>query len=253
MNLARSMKARRGIRSALRLIFAISLAVLFSSCRISTEPQVSSPTIVFTFDDQHQSIYDVALPLMQKYGFRGTNFVNTAKMGNPDLMNWDECVELELIHGWETGGHTLYHDQLNLLELEEAKDNISQDFQNLKERGLNPKSFALPKGQCPYQLYEHVQSLYENIRGSSDFAMHKPFNRYGLGYLAYQTGWTAKQVKARILRGVMDGEDLIIIGFHRFDTDSPIDPDICKSEDFEEILRFVSEKDYQVLPLKEVF
>jgi len=190
---------------------------------------------------------------MQKYGFRGTNFVNTAKMGYPSLMDWDEVVELELIHGWETGGHTLYHDQLNLLDLEVAQANISQDFANLVEHGLDPQSFALPKGQCPYQLYEHVQSLYKNMRGSSDFAMYKPLNRYGLGYLAFQTGWNAKQIKARILRGVMNGEDLIIIGFHRFDTVSPTDPDICTSDVFEEILQFVSEKNYRVLPLKEVF
>lgn len=81
--------------------------------------------------------------------------------------------------------------------------------------------------------------------------MHAPLNRHALGYLAFQTGWSAEQAKARIIRGVMDGEALIIIGFHRFDTDSPTDPDICTSAAFEELLKFVKDQGLRVLPLKE--
>lgn len=188
---------------------------------------------------------------MQEFGYRGTNFVNSAAMGQTGLMSWEHLQEMELDHGWETGGHTLYHEQLNQLTLEGAEANILQDFQNLQAHGLSPKSFALPRGQCPAQVYPIILRQYSNIRGSSDFAMYSPINRKALGYLAFQSGWNALPVKNRILRGIAMNEAIIIIGFHRFDSEAEGYQDSCSSDVFREILSFLRDHDLRVLTLKE--
>ncbi len=188
---------------------------------------------------------------MQEYGYRGTNFVNTNALGLGSRFGWEELYDMELQCGWETGGHTLNHEALNQIDYEQAVHVILQDYQNLQDHGLNPRSFALPKGQCPSQVYPFLRGLYDNIRGSSDFAMHEPLNRHALGYLAFQTGWTAQPVKQRILRGIANGESLIIIGFHRFNAEDEGFVDSCSEEAFRDILSFVHSHDLKVLPLAE--
>ncbi|MCK9242395.1 MAG: polysaccharide deacetylase family protein [Candidatus Cloacimonadaceae bacterium] len=227
------------------------ITLLLPGCKFFSATQSKAPVIVFTFDDQHPSIYDSAFPIMREFGYRGTNFVNTNALGHPSLMSWAQITELELEYGWETGGHTLNHEVLNQLDLEIAIANIKQDKQNLSDHGLNPRSFALPRGQCPIQLYSMLTQLYQNVRGSSDFAMHHPLNRKALGYLAYQSGWSAEVVKHRILRGIANDEALIIIGFHRFDIDDDSYADSCPSPTFREILRFTHDLGLEVLPLAE--
>ncbi|MCB5268682.1 MAG: polysaccharide deacetylase family protein [Candidatus Cloacimonetes bacterium] len=229
----------------------MSLIFSLSSCKFLSSSASMQPIIVFTFDDQHASVYDVAFPIMQEYGYRGTNFVNSNALGQTGRFSWDELIEMELTYGWETGGHTLNHEALNQLDYEQAVYVIQQDYNNLEEHGLNPRSFALPKGQCPSQVYPFLRSLYKNIRGSSDFAMHEPLNRHALGYLAFQTGWTAQPVKQRILRGIANGERLIIIGFHRFNAESEGYMDSCSDDVFRDILRFVYDHELKVLPLAE--
>jgi peptidoglycan/xylan/chitin deacetylase (PgdA/CDA1 family) len=229
----------------------LTLVLLISGCRFFAPDTQLSPIVVLTFDDQHYSVYDKAFPIMQEFGFRGTNFVNSAAMGQSGLMDWQHLQEMELVHGWETGGHTLYHEQLNQLDLEEARANIHHDFQNIVQNGLDPVSFALPRGQCPSQVYPIILDLYSNIRGSSDFSMYPPINRKALGYLSFQSSWSAEPVINRILRGIANNEALIIIGFHRFDAESLGYEDSCSSEVFRTILSFLQQKQLQVMPLKE--
>lgn len=227
------------------------LIILIPGCKFIATNPLQEPIIVFTFDDQHASVYNVAFPIMQEYGFRGTNFVNSNALGLSNLFGWEELEEMELSYGWETGGHTLNHEALNQLDYEDAVYAIKQDYLNLKAHGLNPRSFALPKGQCPTQLYPFLRGLYHNIRGSSDFAMHAPLNRHALGYLAFQTGWNAEPVKLRILRGLANNERIIIIGFHRFNAASDGYMDSCTDEVFRDILSFVGQHKLRVLPLAE--
>lgn len=206
---------------------------------------------MLTFDDQHHSIYDKAFPLMKKYGFRGTLFVNSGRFGWQDLMSVQEICILGLEEGWEIGGHSLYHENLSNISEDEAIHSVTQDYNNLKSLGLNPVSFALPKGQCPLFLYPYLNSLYKYIRNSFDYSMHHPINTQNLGYLPFQTGWTASEIKARIYRGIASNEALIIIGFHRFDADTSIFTDNCSSEEFRNTLRFLKDNKFRVLPLKE--
>ncbi|MDI3504119.1 MAG: hypothetical protein PWP64_1055 [Candidatus Cloacimonadota bacterium] len=211
------------------------------------------PKLVFTFDDGDSSIYDVAFQLMIDYGFRGTNFINSETMGLPNKMTWEQIREMELLYSWETGCHTLKHENLTHMSLDEAIANIEEDKHNLEEQGLCPVSFALPKGQAPNNLYPTLQDLFQNVRGSSDFAMYHPLTRFALGYLPYQSNWDADLIKARILRGIANNEDLIIIGFHRFNSVEDIYHDSCTTETFREILDFVQSRNLEVIPLRCAF
>jgi len=234
-------------KAACVLIFSL----LLISCDLLSPGTDQAPIICFTFDDQHISIWQHAFSILDQYGFKGTNFINSGRIGQPELMDWDQLLTLELEHGWETGGHTLYHEDLPSLSFAEAEIAIGQDYHNIRDKGLSPKGFALPGGSCPVEYYEIIDRYYDYIRCSSDFAMQRPVNRRALGYLSFQSGWTADQIKDRIKRGIARGEALIIIGFHRIETPEGGYNDNCPATELEEIMRFVSGKGLRVMTLSE--
>jgi peptidoglycan/xylan/chitin deacetylase (PgdA/CDA1 family) len=245
------MKTRSGIALVCKAACVLIFSLLAGSCRFLLPQTERAPIICFTFDDQHSSIWQYAFPILDSYGYRGTNFVNAGRIGHPDLMTWDQLRCLELDHGWETGGHTLDHQFLPSLSYAEADSVIALDYYDLLAHGLDPKGFALPGGNCPAEYYPIITRHYGYIRGSSDFAMHRPLNLLGLGYLPYQSSWTANDVIARINRGIADGEDLIVIGFHRIETTTGGYSDNCPAEELTAIMDYVQAQNLRVLTLSE--
>lgn len=237
--------------SVYKAICILAFSGLIASCTLLGEQGTSDTVVCLVFDDQHISIWEHAVPLMRQYGLRGTLFVNSGRVGNLDRMTWEQIETLTKDEGWETGGHTLYHENLPTLSHQEAQHAIDADWTNLVQHGLNPRSFALPGGSCPTEYFPLITTHYRYIRGSNDYAMHKPFNQLGLGYLPYQYSWHAGKIKDRILRGIAAKENLVIIGFHRFETDPLLYPDTCSAVDFEEILQWIKGKGIRVLTLSE--
>jgi len=163
-------------------------------------------------------------------------------------------AQIQTLHNdynWEIGGHSLRHEDLAELTYEEAEYTISQDYWNLYNWGFHPRSFAMPRGKCPLEYYPIITKYYEYLRGCNDYAMHIPLNVQGLGYLAFQSSWTSDIYKERIRRGIANGEDLIILGFHAIEEPDNIYGTNCPLSEFKEILRYINHLGLEVLPLSE--
>jgi len=126
--------------------------------------QYPKKTVVLTFDDGYADNYHQALPIMRRYGAKGTLYLvvdrhhrdwSTYKKAHHDSGELarepklsDNQVQEMLDSGiFEIGGHTLTHANLNLLSDEERTREISVCRQVLEERFKTPvKSFAYPFG-----------------------------------------------------------------------------------------------------------
>jgi peptidoglycan/xylan/chitin deacetylase (PgdA/CDA1 family) len=64
--------------------------------------------VIISFDDDWQSQYVNAVPLLHKYGFTATFFIWVRAVGRAHHMTWDEIRELDA-EGMEIGCHTLTH------------------------------------------------------------------------------------------------------------------------------------------------
>ena len=233
-------------RSILLVVFFM-LTLL--SCSWDEERRLEKTYIVITFDDQHSSIYDVALPIMQQHGFRATNAINTNRIGRTGNLTWQQVEELEFSFSWENAGHTLNHANLPDCTDDEALYEIEQDWLNLKERGLSHETFVLPRGHATERDYLIIKQFYKNIRNSIDSRMYYPIDRWHIGYFPYLTHFTAQDAITRISEGILNKEALIVIGFHRFN-----DPDhthSCTEEDLMTILQFIQNQNLPVTTLKE--
>lgn len=235
---------------AYKLLLLILTILLLLGCKINTASNKGDTLIVLTFDDQHETIYTVALPIMQEFGYVGTNFVNSESIGLPTQFNWEQLQDMELNNNWETGGHTLHHINMPYFDDETMEYEVLQDKQNIIDHGLNPVSFALPRGHATQQQLQFLSQHYDNIRNSQDQRHVAPINRLNLGYFSYKSEHTAASAKARIIRGIENSENIIIIGFHRFIYDLDTHPNACTPEDFRELLEFIESNNLEVTTLK---
>lgn len=102
--------------------------------------------IALTFDDGWREQYEVAFPLLQRYGMRATFFVTTSFIGYPRFMTWEELAELRDA-GMEIASHGRKH--LNLADAEDtdAWREIAHSKETLEEKlGIPVVSFAYPYG-----------------------------------------------------------------------------------------------------------
>ena len=80
----------------------------------ASPPGFTSPMISLTFDDGSQNDYNNALPVLNTYGFKSTQYIPTG-----DLMNGDYSwmltpaeIQTEAQQGHEIGGHSMTHADL---------------------------------------------------------------------------------------------------------------------------------------------
>lgn len=230
---------------------SLFIVLLLISCEIATELASEKTYVVITFDDQHESIYSTALPIMQEFGFRATSVINTGAIGAENKLTWSQVEELEFEHGWETAGHTLHHITLTTSPIELVEYEIYQDWLNLREHGLSHTTFALPSGKANQEHYDIILQYYQNVRTSLNCKMHTPIDRTDLGYYVYLSGYTAENAKARILQAKQNKECIVIIGFHRVLEEADGHPSNCKPDDFYKIMQFISDNDLEVITINE--
>jgi peptidoglycan/xylan/chitin deacetylase (PgdA/CDA1 family) len=102
-----------------------------------------APTVVsITWDDGY-SVTSVGLDLMKARGLKGTLYVNSLRTGEP---NFFTRAQLKSYYdaGFEIGSHTLNHEDLAALPIDDAKANLCADRTNLMAMGFPVTSLAYP-------------------------------------------------------------------------------------------------------------
>lgn len=236
------------MNSSFKLILLLAFSLLLGSCTL-VEIADSPLIICLNFDDGYHDVYQNALPILDKYGIKATCFVNSGTVGSSGVMSWDELSELKDSYGWEIGAHGYSHPNLSELSLEEASAEIELDLLLFRDKGFDPKSFALPYGICPQEYLSLIKARYQNIRSTNDLAMHRPIDRLNLSYFPYHHGWSAQIIKDRILQAMADKEALLIIGFHQVGfSDNWQD---CPPAILEQICEFIAERGLKTMTIKD--
>ena len=87
---------------------------------LSYRRQLPKKSVMITIDDGYRSVYNVAFPLLKKYGFQATLFVYTNYVGvSGKAITWDQLRELKA-NGWTIGSHTVAHSDLTKIADDET-------------------------------------------------------------------------------------------------------------------------------------
>lgn len=102
--------------------------------------------IIITFDDSNLDNYNIAFPIMQKYGFTGVVYIVGRYLGAENFINVEQAKEMANA-GWEIGSHSMNHVDLSTITSDERWYEIhgSREFLE-KEIGIPILTFAYPFG-----------------------------------------------------------------------------------------------------------
>jgi peptidoglycan/xylan/chitin deacetylase (PgdA/CDA1 family) len=117
--------------------------------------QLPGKAVVITIDDGWRSGYDIAFPILKRYGYPATLFVYTDLItGGAKTLSWDQLREMTA-QGLDVQCHTLTHRNLALPQGQETSEEYFEavrreidDAARLIEQklGRRPKYLAYPYG-----------------------------------------------------------------------------------------------------------
>lgn len=120
-------------------------------------------TVVLTIDDGYRSFYENGAPLLEKYGFPVTVFINTRQVGASGFMGWKELNEL-IDRGIEIHNHSHSHDYFVNYDLKTLKTEFRNDLEKshriFKEKlGYVPEIFSYPFGEFNPEMKEILKEF----------------------------------------------------------------------------------------------
>lgn len=132
----------------------------FSTCSLNDASSLFNSDkryVIICFDDGHASDVNIALPLLQEYGFKAEFFFTTDWIGKEGYV--DEAG-IRALHtaGMGVGSHGVSHQFFNDFSIDEAEDEIMRSTGRLSNIiGVEVDRFSAPGGRLPNELSELVK------------------------------------------------------------------------------------------------
>ncbi|MFE7629063.1 polysaccharide deacetylase family protein [Kocuria sp. NPDC057446] len=123
------------------------------------------PMVSITFDDGWQSVYDRALPLLDEYGFRSTQYVNASSIETAEFMT---AAELRQMHeaGHEIAAHSYEHVDLTSIGADRLDEQLRRSEEMLAAAGLGTDDLAPPYGRSDPQVDWYASKYFDLVRGT---------------------------------------------------------------------------------------
>ena len=135
-----------------------------------------------SFDDDWESQYTHALPLLKKYGFTATFYIWVGVVGKKHHMSWDEIRALKAA-GMQIGCHSMTHPYLTRVQNDEA---LRQEILGAKQIieshvGVPVTTFAYPFGQYNERVVAAVKEAgYTSARSTWPGVVHSEEGLFSL-------------------------------------------------------------------------
>jgi peptidoglycan/xylan/chitin deacetylase (PgdA/CDA1 family) len=125
------------------------------------------PMVSITFDDGWQSVYDRALPLLNKHGFKSTQYVNASSI---ETQNFMTAAELQQLHqaGHEIAAHSYEHLDLTSISTDRLDEQLRRSEEALAAAGLATDDLATPYGRSDPQVDWYASKYFKVVRGTDD-------------------------------------------------------------------------------------
>jgi peptidoglycan/xylan/chitin deacetylase (PgdA/CDA1 family) len=105
----------------------ITLDALFAFLQYRQE--IPEKSVVITIDDGWRGVYDIAYPILKKYGFPATLFIYTDLInGGRKALDWDQVAELDKA-GLDVQCHTKTHRNLNRVAGNESLQHYAAEIE----------------------------------------------------------------------------------------------------------------------------
>ena len=149
-------------------------------------------SLVITFDDGYQSVYEHAFPVLQRYGMPATVFLTVGEKGTTkasgrlpglegrSMLSWQEIREMQG-SGITFGAHTLTHPDLTRLTMERIESEICDSKTVIEDALSAPVTcFAYPYGRYDTRSCEIVRRHFASACSDTLGLVSAGSDRYAL-------------------------------------------------------------------------
>lgn len=166
--------------------------------------------VLITFDDGYAGVHRYALPELARHGFTATVFAATGWLLGPQhcadppdaMLSWGQLRELAAA-GWEIGGHSHSHPELDQLDDAALRHEVVHCRELLAEGlGWPPASFAYPFGYSSRRVRQAVRAagFGQSVVVGNALADHHSQNPHALRRLTVRRS-TGPERFARLVAG----------------------------------------------------
>jgi peptidoglycan/xylan/chitin deacetylase (PgdA/CDA1 family) len=213
--------------------------------------------VQLTFDDGYSSVYDIAKPAMDAYGFTGLSapIVANLSTGAAGTMTLGQMHDLKRA-GWDIGNHGWAHpaDPYYASYTEAQVDaDVRRAWDYLVDVGLDPVDyFVYPGGYYDETVLAAVKRYHSYARRTGAYTYDKP-QRFFAKQLAmpcfkpsgttgvYPAGYTTLATAQGVVDAAETGKFLLPICFHRFEAESTADT-YWNTQDFIDLMAYLDTK-----------
>jgi peptidoglycan/xylan/chitin deacetylase (PgdA/CDA1 family) len=202
---------------------------------LKSEPQLPQNSIVITFDDGYESVYQYALPVLIKYNIKAVIYVLSDFIGQINTweaykiqrrfrhLNTSQIREMVKL-GIEIGSHGKNHSYLPYLNKEELRDEIMTSKTNLSAiTGEEIVSFCYPYGVSNTAIEAVVkQSSYKFAVGNLDLGQLKHHRQYSIGRRSIYSTDTERSFKEKLKKPAFTDTSLFTEKIIRFGANAAI-------------------------------
>jgi len=235
------------------LVSALAAALMAASPIFSVKAEEQHGVISITFDDNYQSQYDYAYPLMKEYGIVGTFYICTQNIGVSGYMSVAQLQSV-VSSGNEIGSHSHTHTSFTSLTPDEITYECIHSKQILENYGFTVTNFAYPNGVTNDNIDAIVSENYRSGRTAyvAPYLMEAPTNQFRVaGFSAETADYTALSLLKGMVDQVHQTNGWAIIFFHKIVPHVYTQPYTTSAEDFESFLNYTVSKGVQTLTVNQ--
>ncbi|WP_339787648.1 polysaccharide deacetylase family protein [uncultured Imperialibacter sp.] len=150
---------------------------------------------VITIDDGYESFYKNGLPLLKKYGFPATVFINTETVGGSSYMDWNQlsdCLANKIEIGNHSHSHAYFLNEAPPARNETFRSDVEKAQALIKERlGITAKAFAYPYGEFDPKMAALLQEMgFSAGLAQNSGVMHGGSNLFSLPRFPMASGFS---------------------------------------------------------------
>ncbi len=181
-----------------------------------TPARLGRAIVSLTFDDGWRSIYTNGLPVLKKYGFVSTQYLNSQPIvdGYPDYMTY-QMVKDFASQGSELAWHTRTHADLTKLSATKIRTELSIPSNFLTGIGQPSsvfKNFATPFGAYNATSLTEIKKLYGSHRSTDvGFNSKDSLDVYNIKVQNITNTTTPAQVQTWVNQAIADGTWLVLV------------------------------------------
>ena len=159
---------------------------------------VNGKLVAITFDDGELNNFEVALPILKKYGYTAYFFIIVGRVGRQGYLTWDQIKTMQR-EGMIIGSHGLSHQILTNLMDSQIDEELRASKRTIEVNlNMTVDTISIPRGFCDDAL---IQKAYE-LGYKTIFISDRPddLKSHCLSRIAVKSRWTVKHL-ANALEG----------------------------------------------------